>query len=436
MKRFFFALLICLVIKKTTAQIPQELKIGDTLPPLHVTFLTADGVRSVPLKSLYKDNFLIIDFWATWCASCIKAMADADSIAKQFNGKIVILPVTYEDEKRVRTFVQKSKILKKLDHSYVVNDSLLMGGYFKFVTVPHEVWIDTIGVIRAITYPDQLTTVNLQLFVQNGKISLPEKREDVTFDVLQQKLPVNNDSFLYRSVLTKYQSQLQNMVGTLEEPYKNDVKLNRFIAINQNILRLFYSAYSKGYAGRIEFKRMELVVKDSIALFPSFGNDQIPRSTREENTFCYELVLPANVSEKKFYAFLLDDLNRLFSYEGVIEKRMKSCWVIITKDRKKNPSTLGGKPKLVWKNGFLTELINQRMDVLTTYLDWNMDALRVIDESGFKGQFDMDLAAEVNHSTGYLNVQKIRTSLRRYGFDLILDRRLIDILVIREKVDE
>ena len=423
-----------LSMEKSTAQSLIQLKIGDTLPPLNVSYLFNDSVKSVPLSELYKNSFLIIDFWATWCSACIKAMAHADSLSKQFGGKLSILPVTYQDLKTVRDFVTKNKTLSRLNLKYVVNDSVLMGGYFKFLSIPHEVWVDTIGVVRGITYPDEITHQNIKLFVNNEKLFLQEKRENVEFNILEEMLPVDNNFFMYRSVLTEHKPELNHMIGSLtDELYLKDAKLNRFFAINESILNLFYMAYSKGYGGRIEFKRIELQIKDSFSLFPSFKAEQVTRKTTIAHTFCYELVLPNKVSEKLFYSYLLDDLNRIFPYKASIEKRTRPCWIIVNKERIKNPTTMGNKSKLTWQRGFLKQLINQPMDALVSYLDWNMDTLRVIDESNFKKPFDMNLDAIINYNTGYLDIQRIRNSLRKYGFDLIKTERFVDILIIREK---
>src|SRR5205085_7488789 len=182
MKKIFYALMFSLSLNVATSQTLKELKVGDTLPPVMVTYLDGKEVRQAEISSFYKSRFLVLDFWATWCAACLRTMPEADSIINQFAGKIKFLPVTYEDRKTIREFASKNKMLSKHKFQLVVEDSLMMGGYFKFSIVPHQVWIDSNGIVRAITYPDQLSYSNLLSFISNEQILAEEKIDNVEFD--------------------------------------------------------------------------------------------------------------------------------------------------------------------------------------------------------------------------------------------------------------
>jgi thiol-disulfide isomerase/thioredoxin len=65
------------------------------------------------------DTTYIVNFWATWCAPCVKELPDFDSISKTYpNQKIKVLLVTMdfkEDlETKVKPFVKKKKILSEV----------------------------------------------------------------------------------------------------------------------------------------------------------------------------------------------------------------------------------------------------------------------------------------------------------------------------------
>jgi len=432
MMRNYFVIFLCLLMIESKGQQVRDLRVGDTLPQIQVSYLSGDSVKTLPLHTLYKDNCIIIDFWATWCSACLKAMAVADSVSKEFSGKLTILPVTYEDQQSVRKFVKKNKILSKLDLNYVVNDSLLMGGYFKFITLPHEVWINTKGIVQAITYPDEITFDNVSLFVNNQPFNAAGKKDDMTFD-MKAPLRVDNDQFLYRSVLTSYKPGLENLLASFTRSYVKGEQVDRFLAINKNILSLFYAAYSQN-EGDINYDRVEMHIKDSFAFSPFLKGDNVSRQVIMQNSFCYELQLPEKVSKKAFYSFLLEDLNRLFPFYASVEKRMKMCWILVNKEKDKNPTTFGSRPELIWDQGFIKKLNNQTMKVLIAYLNWNMD-LPVIDESHFLMPFDMnlDLAARFNGKNVFFDVNMVTKSLRQYGFDLIKGKRVSDVLVIRQK---
>lgn len=432
MRKNHLMVLLCFIVNTTQGQSLKQLNIGDTLPSINVSYLNGGNLETRPLASFYKDNFLIIDFWANWCGACIRGMAAADSVSKKFNGAIKILPVTYQDKETIHNFVQKNEILNKLHLNYVVNDSVLMGGYFKFVELPHEVWIDTNGVVKAITYADEISTESVTNFINNKPLLLPEKKDVLSYDY-SKPLPVENDSFLYRSILTHFKRGFPNSIGSLTAAYIKGRKVDKFTAINKDILSMFYAAYSES-APYLFMNRVELHVSDTLSLSPFLKYNYPDRKSIEQNSFCYELFLHEKISRPLFYTYLLEDLNRLFPFTASIEKRKKSCWIVTNKNKALNPITKGMRSKMIWKEGFLKVLNNQTMDVLVSYLNWEMDSIPVIDESKFKDSFDLELNATYNDSPGgHLDIEKIRKSLNKYGFDLQKSTRMIDVLVIKEK---
>lgn len=434
MKRIFFALTVLTLQNICNAQPVKELKIGDTLPSLAVNYLENNEIKTKQLSSFYKSKFLVIDFWATWCAACIKGMSSADSVITRFKHKVQLLPVTYENQKTVQQFVQKNKLLNKLNLNYVVDDSLLMGGYFKFSVLPHDVWIDTNGVIKAITYPDEISYDNMLSFVNNDDLSIDEKIDDISFDYLKP-LKVEDSLIKYRSLLTGYLTGVSNYIGTMFPEYHEESKRNRFAAVNKDFLSLFYYAFSYGH-GSINFNRVELHVKDSLSLNPFPKNKELPsRELLQQYCYCYELILPTDVTDTVLYTRLFDELNRISNFHASIEKRERSCWVLINADKSKNPLTDTAKSKLKWDQGIISKMINYPMNILTAYLNWNME-LPVVNETGF----DKPLNIELNLSADltkegfvYFNIDKVRNSLNKYGFDIVKRTRPVDILVITDK---
>ena len=430
MKKIFYALMFSLSLNVATSQTLKGLKVGDTLPPVMVTYLDGKEVRQAELSSFYRSRFLVLDFWATWCAACLRGMPEADSIINQFAGKIKFLPVTYEDRKTIREFASKNKMLSKHKFQLVVEDSLMMGGYFKFTIVPHQVWIDSNGIVRAITYPDQLSYRSLFSFISNDKISVEEKIDEVEFD--PSKPLKDTGAFLYRSLLTSYKAGISSYIGAPGWPYDDRYKINRFFAINHDFLSLYYAAFSRN-DGLINFNRIELNIRDSAALHPYFKNDgKPPRSLVKQNCFCYELIFPGKVTKKLFFSYMLEDLNRFSKFQGSIEKRQRRCWVLVNRDKTKNPPTTSGEPKQRWALGFVSRIENQPLDFLTVYLNWNIE-LPVVNETGYNGLTCLDLEISKKGESMYFDLEKVRKTLNKYGFDIVEAERSVDVLVIREK---
>ena len=60
--------------------------------------------RSITLNSL-KNNVVMINFWATWCAPCVEELPSLDNLAKHFPEKLVILAVSNERSDTIKNFL-------------------------------------------------------------------------------------------------------------------------------------------------------------------------------------------------------------------------------------------------------------------------------------------------------------------------------------------
>ncbi|MEO1616404.1 MAG: redoxin family protein [Planctomycetota bacterium] len=84
-----------------------KLRVGDPAPPLVVD----EWMQGEPISEYAKDKFYIVEFWATWCAPCIKAMPHLSDIAKQYENdglEVVALTSSVGNPKdAVQAFVEK-----------------------------------------------------------------------------------------------------------------------------------------------------------------------------------------------------------------------------------------------------------------------------------------------------------------------------------------
>jgi len=96
-------LLICLLVIPATAQQPEPLA-EFALPAL-------DG-RTVRTQEL-KDNIVVLDFWATWCAQCVDEIPFFNSIQKRYGSrgvKVLGLAVQSGWERDIRRFANRYKM--------------------------------------------------------------------------------------------------------------------------------------------------------------------------------------------------------------------------------------------------------------------------------------------------------------------------------------
>lgn len=89
------------------------------LPRTAPLTLFFDGKKKVGLNN-YKGQFLLVNFWATWCTPCIREMPSLDRLAKKMAGKnLVVLAVSEDDDSpaQIKIFVDKLN-LKSLNILY------------------------------------------------------------------------------------------------------------------------------------------------------------------------------------------------------------------------------------------------------------------------------------------------------------------------------
>jgi len=79
-------------------------------PAAKLSAATVDG-KTVSWND-YKGKVVLLDFWATWCAPCVKAMPEMEKLQNRFAGKdFVVLGVSIdEDPKKAVAFQQKRKL--------------------------------------------------------------------------------------------------------------------------------------------------------------------------------------------------------------------------------------------------------------------------------------------------------------------------------------
>lgn len=75
------------------------------------------------------DTTYIVNFWATWCAPCVKELPDFDSISKTYSGKVKVIFVTMDFKEDIDTKVRPFLIKKPLVSEVLLLDEV-NGNYF------------------------------------------------------------------------------------------------------------------------------------------------------------------------------------------------------------------------------------------------------------------------------------------------------------------
>lgn len=163
----------------------KPLQIGDTIPealwqmPLQVVN-HPDGKDTITLND-YRRKVIILDFWATWCGSCISAFPKVRSIEKSFEKDLVVIPVTSQNHEKISVFLSTNETVKPLNIWSAVNTKQLER-YFNIFTLPHYVWISN-GSLASFTTAKAFEKEAVSSFLSSGETSWNEKVE------LDKKIP-------------------------------------------------------------------------------------------------------------------------------------------------------------------------------------------------------------------------------------------------------
>jgi len=119
--------------------------VGQKAPDFTLQQLDGDKVKLSEHKG---ENVVVLDFWATWCPPCQKALPIVEKLTKKFEGKgVVIYAVDQREEaKKVRDFLKE----KDLDLNVLLDTEGSVGQKFGVRSIPTTVVIGLNGAVQAV----------------------------------------------------------------------------------------------------------------------------------------------------------------------------------------------------------------------------------------------------------------------------------------------
>lgn len=399
----------------------RNLKVGDRVPEIQISKIIRD-IKPAAKISDFRNQLLILDFWDTFCGSCIEALPKLDSLQKQFGNKIKILPVSYQAKEVMTKFFKTNQFIKNINLSCVVEDKVL-GSHFQYKLISHEVWIYK-GIVVAITGTDYVTEKNIQTILNGEKVNWPVKNDMVNFDKDKPIFSQKNDDqyntkkgFLKYSGITGHREGIDYRGDNLEQNYDSAGHYYRTSFYNYSIVAAFnmitYKMKPRDFL--LHPNRLILEVADTSKYIFNKKNE-FSSDWHRENEICYELVSAKSMEKRERLGYIYSDLQRLLGVNARWEKRPVKCLVMVKKmdvDIDSLNKTRRGQ-KIVM-NG-----------IPLFYLDQAEKYPPAIDETGIK-KF---VVIEAFNSTDFLD--QLRKQLQVYGCDLIEAERDIDVLIITE----
>ncbi len=96
-----------------------------------------------------KGKVVLIDFWATWCGPCRKAIPELNEFQKEFKEDLVVIGVSDEKPSVVRNLMKKTE----MNYAQAIDTKKRMSKAMNVRGIPHVIVISTDGVVRWQGFP-------------------------------------------------------------------------------------------------------------------------------------------------------------------------------------------------------------------------------------------------------------------------------------------
>lgn len=431
-RKFTIGLLLSLAILLHFQAFSQNktkpLSVGDSLPGIFISNILNS---SKPVRKIQDEPSmpLIIDFWSPYCGYSVEIFRELDHIQQLYKEKLEIIRVTRKTEADLRKLFIRSESAASSKLPLVFSDSTLKE--FFPIELPHQVWVDNKGVIRAIVNAQDFTEENVKKLIENEDLGLLPMDHFQDFNpseplFLQAKISFR-DNVAQFSYYTKYINGINEKTGSTIDPVTRKIIRRAYYNMSvKNLIQLAYDNFgSGGKYGLLSDNRKIIYERGDPERFftPEDKNDLT--EWQWNNTFCYEIqVLPENSG--RIAEMMQQDLKRFFNITVSEEIRIVDGYRLLLIDKEKVPLSGGrgrGLTLVNQKTGIYT-LENQSVKELVKSLGGVLRSSIVVDETNFKEKLQLQYKRSDN-------IQEMIAELRQFGFDLVPGKVEVPMLVVR-----
>lgn len=148
-------------------------KVGDKLPETfwqqeHTVYTNGNTIKQTLTQ--YKNKLLILDFWATWCGSCINKFRTIEKLQSQFEQDAQFLLVntqsTRDNEEKVEALLSGKKYQTQPYTLTTIFNDTYIHQLFPHGFMPYYVIISPGAEVRAIVPAELINAENIRLMLE------------------------------------------------------------------------------------------------------------------------------------------------------------------------------------------------------------------------------------------------------------------------------
>ncbi len=94
-------------------------------------------------KPKTKGKFVIVDFWATWCPPCKRAIPELNKFAKDLKKDVVVIGISDQSPEKI-----KAMTVPKIEYYVASDPQRRMMRQLEVKGIPHVIVIDPKGIVR------------------------------------------------------------------------------------------------------------------------------------------------------------------------------------------------------------------------------------------------------------------------------------------------
>lgn len=359
--------------------------------------------RSQATLDDFKDKVVILDFWSTSCAPCIRSFPHLEELQSKFKQDIQIITISSDSEDRIKRFLER----RAMSLPIVIDERDTLAALFPHRTIPHTIVLDKAHTIKAITTSSEITESLINEVLASREIRLEEKKEVLTFD---PSVPLSGDGlFSYQITITPFKEGYPGFAN----PSGGDAeyKGRRILATNLSAGPLYEIAYQFSSGTRTVLEVADLTKFE----------------WSKQSAICFDLIVPEALGEDRFN-IMKQQLDTYFGYQSGIEEKVRPVLVLqkIKGIDVKLAESEHGEASYSTYSGNGLSMKGESINALSEFLESRLN-IPVINETNLNGWYDLEVPW-YNESPA-----QIHDTLKKIGLELKEAERKITVLVIKDK---